>query len=138
MRGRPRKPDEIMLLNGAWDVNPERRRAPSPKSKKPIGEPPEHLSPEQSKIWHEIIFLAPAGVLVSSDRFLLARICQLESKARDRTINGWESQLHLRMLSALGFTPSDRARISTIDLEQADNPFAAFAVKPRVLATKPS
>ena len=116
-----------MLLNGAWDVNPERRRAPCPKSKKPIGEPPEHLSPEQSKIWHEIIFLAPAGVLVSSDRFLLARICQLESKARDRTINGWESQLHFRMLSSLGFTPVDRARISTTDFEKAENPFAVFA-----------
>jgi hypothetical protein len=127
MAGRPRIPDEIHELNGTWDHNPARRRT-SPKSPRGIGQPPEHLTEIERKIWFELIEIAAPDVLVSSDRLTLARLCQLESKVRAGTVNGWESQLHFRLLTSIGFIPADRSRIASTRTDDNDNPFAAFVV----------
>jgi hypothetical protein len=117
MAGRPRTPDEIHELNGSWLHNPKRRRPKSPKSELTIGNPPEHLTEAEAKI-------SATGALVSSDRLILARLCELESKVRMRTANTCDYTQHLRILSLLGFTPADRPRMSTMRGDQDDNPFA--------------
>jgi hypothetical protein len=112
-------------LKGAYKKDPQRRRPPSPKSKLEIGNPPDHLDPEEAAIWFEIIGISAPGVLVSSDRLILARLCQLEKRVRDDSATISETAQHLRVLTLLGLTPADRSRIATPGKEDS-NPFASF------------
>jgi hypothetical protein len=125
--GRPRKPTELLELTGAFDKNPSRRRPVWPKTRKSIGEPPDHLSDEEQLIWAEVMENAPTGVLTSADRFLLARFVQLESKARSKTLTDVQSNQHLRILTLMGWTPADRSRIQSVGSEPPeDDPWAKF------------
>jgi phage terminase small subunit len=109
------KPTEILELNGSFQKNPKRRRPVAPKSKDEIGEPPAHLDPTEKQIWAELIQNAPQGVLTSADRVILALACQLESKARTRTISDAQRNQLIKILSLFGFTPADRSRITAVE-----------------------
>ena len=123
--GTVRKPVEILELKGAYKKDPQRRRPPSPKSAKAIGDPPDHLDEAEKTIWFEIIGISAPGVLVSSDRLVLARLCQLERKVRERTARDTETGQHLKVLALLGLTPADRSRIALTGKDDS-NPYASF------------
>jgi hypothetical protein len=109
---RPRKPTEILALNGAFDKDPQRRRATGPKSALGIGEAPDGLLPDEVNCWYEFIRNAPANVLTSNDRWTLERCCCLMAAARRGTITA-ASEGHLRaLLTELGATPASRSKIA--------------------------
>jgi phage terminase small subunit len=123
--GASRTPVELLELKGSYKKDPQRRRPASPKSKHPVGDAPGYLDEAETEIWYEIISISAPGVLVSSDRLILARLCQLESKVRTRTATGSETGQHLKCLGVLGLTPADRSRIGQGSKEES-NPYASF------------
>ncbi len=120
------KPTEILELNGSFQKNPQRRRPVGPKSKDGIGEPPAHLDATEKQIWAELVQNAPQGVLTSADRVILALACQLESKARTRTISDAQRNQLIKILSLFGFTPADRSRITAVETKDETDLFAKF------------
>lgn len=62
---RPRKPSNILELNGAFKRNPARGKArenePVPNGE--IGDPPNHLPANVAECWREIVGFAHPGVL---------------------------------------------------------------------------
>ena len=91
-----------------------------------IGEPPAHLDATEKQIWAELIQNAPDGVLTSADRVILALACQLEAKARTRTISDAQRNQLIKCLSLFGFTPADRSRITAVETKDEIDPFAKF------------
>jgi|SRR6516165_11123407 hypothetical protein len=120
-----RTPVEILELKVRYKKDPQRRRPPSPKSKNPVGDAPAYLDEIETEIWYEIISISAPGVFVSSDRLVLARLCQLEKKIRERKANGSEQAQHLKVLATLGLTPADRSKIGQGSKEES-NPYASF------------
>jgi hypothetical protein len=78
------------------------------------------------KIWREIVSHAPAGVLTAPDGFLLETLAQLISKSRNRSITDAQRNQLIRLFSLIGFTPSDRSRISAGATPDENDPFARF------------
>jgi hypothetical protein len=70
---RPRKPSNILELNGAFKRNPSRGRAREnePVSNGEIGEPPAHLQANVAACWHEIVGYAHPLVLCRADRLIV-------------------------------------------------------------------
>ncbi len=122
---RPRKPTELLELNGAFRINPQRKRDIGPKSPHELGNPPQHLTEVEADIWDEAQHYAAAGVLTGGDRWLLARFCQLEAKVRTGDISASDGVLHIRCLSLMGLTPADRSRIHA-DKAPEENPYSEF------------
>lgn len=125
--GKPRTPNEILEAKGAFSKNPQRRRT-APKSNLPIGDPPEHLTPRELPIWAEFIGAIPTEILVETDRFALARLCQLECKARTdpHRMPGVESGQLLKLYGMFGLSPSDRTRLHVLPQPDADDPYSKF------------
>ena len=64
------------------------------------------LSPEELEIFFELADIARPGFLhEQSDRPALCRLASLERKVRDGSITPAESEMHMKFLIALGFTP---------------------------------
>jgi phage terminase small subunit len=121
-----RVPTEILELRGAFENHPKRRRPVGPKSKDRIGEPPAHLDATEKQIWAELIQNAPQGVLTSADRVILGLACQLEGKARTRTISDAQRNQLIKILSLFGWTPADRSRITAVETKDETDLFAKF------------
>jgi phage terminase small subunit len=121
-----RKPTELLMLNGAFEKNPKRKRSIGPKSTAAIGDPPATLNETERDIWREIVSHAPAGVLTLPDAIMLETLCQLVGAMRARDITDAQRGQMIKMLSLIGFTPSDRSRISTGGAPDDTDPFARF------------
>jgi hypothetical protein len=121
-----RTPTEILELNGAFEKNPKRKRAVGPKSKHPVGNPPEHLDEGEKAIWYEITMKAPAGILTLPDGFSLEILCQLLAKSRARSISDAQRNQLIKLLSLFRFSPADRSRIGASTDAPPDDPFAKF------------
>jgi hypothetical protein len=67
-----------------------------------------------------------AGVLVSSDRLIPARLCTLEKKVRQRTASQTDTAQHLKVLGLLGLTPAGRSKITSGGGKEDSNPYASF------------
>jgi len=108
---RPRKPTELLELQGAFDKDPQRRRPVGPKSGREIGAAPDSLTSDEAACWCEFIENAPAGVLTSHDRWTLAQACKIEAKSRREWLLPAEMG-HLRgFLTELGATPASRSKV---------------------------
>jgi transposase len=113
--GRNRTPTQVLEARGAFIHNPDRRedRANEPV---PVGEirksAPGYLSPEEKKIWREIIKKTPPGVLADCDEFWLAELTILEHRRRLRTITVSERTAWMTMLSRMGMNPADRSKVA--------------------------
>jgi len=125
---RPRLPDELHVITGAWDKNPNRRRTGTPKSENPFGNPPKYFAADEKKCWKEILENALPGVLTGADRWVAETACIIMAKMRRReNMHGNEMSLLVTCLSKLGMTPVDRTRLSaTPDKKDSDNPYAEF------------
>lgn len=113
---RARKPTNVLALSGAFKHNPKRgeARKDEPKPTEGIGEPPEHLDQAAAECWREIVGLAHAGTLSSSDRLILEHGSNLLAQLR---ASNWLAHptVLLRFeafLTKLGLTPADRSRVS--------------------------
>lgn len=125
MRGRPRKPVEMLEASGAFQKNPQRRRPPAPKSNRPIGDTPTYLDEEEQRVFEELVADIPTGVTTAPDRYALGLLAMLETKKRRRTLTGYELSSLLKLFSLFGITPSDRSRIAIVP-ESDSNPFDEF------------
>ncbi len=75
MKGRPKKPDELKILDG----DPNKNRINNNRPKPPITRPsvPKHLSKRAKKEWRRLVVELEAQNLVSKiDRSILAAHCQ--------------------------------------------------------------
>lgn len=126
---RPRKPTELLHLSGAFDKNPNRRRAIGPKSQAMLGEPPETLSPGELAIWREFVASAPANVLTSFDAYNVEIVARLMAKFRADWLTGAEFGLLKNALTELGATPASRSKITAVvPDEAAANPWDSLQV----------
>lgn len=112
--GRPRKPKNILILSGAHKNHPERMRAREgePEETRPLGVPPEHLTPSERLCWDEITANSIPGVLGEADRMAVEVASVLFAKLRARNYRGFELAQLNRLLGRFGMTPSDRASIN--------------------------
>ncbi|MCO6414805.1 phage terminase small subunit P27 family [Siccirubricoccus sp. KC 17139] len=140
MAGRPRKPTAIKELHGT--LQPCRTNPLEPKPQRGFPVPPSHLTPEEVKAWNEICQAADSmGVLTLADVFVVeeaavakANLLSLRKRIRDEgdvytktDIKGEVMQRanplvameqtarrdFLTLLTKFGFSPADRARVST-------------------------
>jgi hypothetical protein len=132
---RPPKTTAEHELSGAFEKNPKRRRAREnePKPTGPLGDPPEHLTREESAIWNELTQLCAPGVLKNSDRLHVELVCTLMARKRKDGIggraglnNGELNTLGL-FLAKVGMNPADRTKIGVTPEKQKDSPFKKFA-----------
>jgi hypothetical protein len=114
MGGRPRTPTNILDARGAFKDHPDRKRARAnePIVTAPLGDPPEGLTGDQLGCWKEIVTVAPAGVLRSSDRMAVEEAARILTKIRQGGASTEERRLFLNYLGRFGMTPSDRSKVS--------------------------
>lgn len=126
---RPRKPTNVLQLAGAFKHDPARGRARinEPEPDGDIGDPPEHLTPEESLCWLELVGLSHEGVLCRADRAFVeygARVW-----AQLRTQNDFDPKLGIRfeaVCTKLGMTPADRSRVQMTPPKPKANPYDEF------------
>ena len=127
---RPRKPTNILELNGAFAKNPKRglARANEPEPVGEIGAAPEYLDENEKACWHEIVKMCHAGSLCSADRLILEHGARILAALRASKEYG-NVRLMVRLeatLGKLGLTPADRSKISITKPKETANPFAKF------------
>jgi phage terminase small subunit len=124
---RPRKPTKELEAKGAFKKDPQRKRLGEPKTNPTLGAVPEHLSPVEAKVWHEIATLAPFGVLTKSDRIELEFAARLVAYNRENynTVSITALRHQHSVLGKLGLNPSDRARLN-VGAPEDENPFDSF------------
>lgn len=125
---RPRKPSNILELNGAFKANPQRRRKVIHPAPTDLGAPPAWMTREQAAVWHEIMEIAPPNIIKSTDAIAVSvfacLVCEfradpvLFSSARVAQLMGF--------FSRFGMTPADREKISIDQGEITPPKFAEF------------
>lgn len=120
--GRNRTPTEILELRGSFSRHPERRRAREGEIKPttPLGSPPSSFTKDQKAIWIEV--KEHGTWLTSADRFMIEVAVVLMDRHTRRVIDYKEIPHLIGVLSKLGFTPGDRAKMNITD-EQPDEAF---------------
>lgn len=112
--GRPRKPKNVLILQGAHKKHPERmrEREGEPEETRPLGLPPEHLTAAAAACWDEITHHSIPGVLGLSDRVSVELASVLLAKVRTGEYRGYELSQLTKLLGKFGMTPSERASIN--------------------------
>jgi phage terminase small subunit len=109
---RPRTPTAVLELRGSFKTHPSRKRPDEPRPTGKLGDPPPHLGEAALAAWHEIVGMAPPGVLTSADRWAveIAAGLMAQFRAGDLLPAGVG---HLRgILGRMGLTPADRAGLN--------------------------
>lgn len=124
---RPRKPTELLELNGAFKRNPKRKRRIGPKPKDGIGDPPEYFREDERLAWREIVADCAPTVLTSAERTVVELLSRLRAKFRSDWLTGAEMGVMTWCCGRLGMTPADRSKVAAPDREnEPRSPFAAF------------
>ena len=129
------QPNELAKLKGADKVNPGRYRKNIPKSKLPLGNPPDHLSDAAAECWFELSALALPGVLTGADRIVL----EVASNYLAAYRTAWATPIedgrrvcpfpsnhmaHLRgAMAEMGFSPSSRTKLGVESPKDDDDDF---------------
>ena len=127
MPGRPRKPTQVLELVGAFKKNPQRKgdreNEPRPEGLlKPT--PPTYFTPEQKKVFREIVKQIPPKVATTSDKIIVEITAVLLAKFRSPDgLMASELSTLTKNLSQLGMTPADRSKIKVPGSPQKENPF---------------
>jgi len=129
---RPFKPLNVHILNGTDKKHPDRmrERQSEPVNTDPIGEPSEHLSPIEVKMFNDIVDSCIDGVLGKADRIAVEIAAKLLAKHNGAyTVDGevyvmtaGEQNLLSKYLGQFGMLPGDRAKIS-VKPKKDKNPF---------------
>ena len=114
--GRPRKPSNVLDMNGSARRNPGRMRAQGrdtePTDIPEIGDPPEWLTGDQSRAWKYIVRKCAAGVLKESDEIAVEIGARLLAKMWSGDIPDQQLRQLDTLLGKLGMNPSDRSKVS--------------------------
>lgn len=116
---RPRTPTALLELRGTFKRNPSRGRdrANEPKPTTALGSPPASFTKDQKAIWADV--RARGWWLTGPDRYMCEVAVVLMDKHTRRAIDYKEIPHLIAVLSKLGFTPADRAKMNITD-EQPD------------------
>jgi len=134
--GRPRKPTELLKLEGGYraDRHGERKMEPQPTG---TPQKPDNLSEDASRHWDEIApGLIETGVATVADGPALVRLCQFWAECCEaERAEPHDRKRLLRMAAAhkewlvlavkFGLTPVDRAKIG-VGLSEEYDPAAEF------------
>jgi len=123
---RPRKPTEVLKLNGAFAKDPARTRAVGPKSPRPLGMPPKYFTQAEAEIWVEIESNVAAGVLTSAERYVMELLSRLVARFRADWLTGTEMSQMTWCCSHLGMTPADRSKVVGDVPDGEPSPFDEF------------
>ena len=131
LRGRPRKPTNVLELTGHFKHNPYKRklREGEPKPSRFIdATPPTSLDPGQQECYREIVNSCPARVLSAADKVMVEIVaCLLDEFRVDKgNMSGAKLVRLMAGLSLLGMTPSDRSKVATLKGDDEENPYAEF------------
>lgn len=107
----PMKPYAVLKANGTVKHDPKKYEGRDTENDKPLGPPPDTLTPEQKAMWKEMEKNAIEGVLTSSDRLPMEMASVLMCKFRDNDITGTELGKLINCLSLMGMTPVDRQKV---------------------------
>lgn len=109
-----KQPLEKAALNGALAKNPQRYNKNSAKNSTPLGNPPDHLTPDEQSVWFEIQSVAIPGVLTQSESFAVEALSRLIAEYRDvgREFQSAKIGQMRGLFAQLGMTPVDRQKIS--------------------------
>lgn len=107
------QPIEVAKFKGAHKVHPERYRKIAPKSDKPLGNYPNHLSPGAKKCWFELEEYAAPGVLTVTDRLAFEILSELIAEYRTSPVDFKTSRINtiISLMARLGFTVADRQKL---------------------------
>jgi len=127
----PRKPTNILALNGAFKRNPKRgaAREHEPVPVGEIGDAPAHLNESEKTCWADIVGMCHEGSLCAADSLVIehgARILSALRSGEDYS----DVRLMVRfecVLGKLGLTPADRSRVQIVKPKETVNPFAKFS-----------
>ena len=113
MGGRPRKPTNVLKLQGVDKVNPGRmkERENEPVNVNPIGKAPAWLTAAEKKEWAVLVNDAIEGVLGEADRTAVALCAQLLAKQKLKEATMSEQSLLNKYLGQLGMLPTERSKV---------------------------
>ncbi len=107
---RPPKPRHMKVLQGTFRKD---RTKNEPNPTDPLGDPPDHLMPEQAECWREIADTCADRVLTYADRIAVEIAAGLLANYRsDPLFSHRRLGLLITLLARFGMTPSDRGKIS--------------------------
>ena len=115
---RPRKPTHVLELSGAFQKNPQRRRAreAEPEITLGVGDPPAGLTTLEDAAWREIAQTAHVGILSAGDRIAVEMAARLLAEFRAAPLafpNARLTRLN-HLLSSFGMTPSARSLVAAL------------------------
>lgn len=111
----PRKTIAQLADSGTLARNKGRyksRIAAQPNFIRPVGKAPTHLSPGARAAWAEAVKNAPHGLLERSDRLILEVLSRLVVRMRTSEPKTSELNALVNILSKMGLTPADRAKLN--------------------------
>lgn len=125
---RPRKPSNVLELNGAFKKDPQRRRASVKPPAGPVGDAPAHFDEHQLQCWNEVVEQAPPGVLKASDRSSVELLATLLAEFRQApyAFNAAKHGNTLKLLQQFAMTPSSRENFSLKSEDEAPDELREF------------
>jgi len=120
MSARP-SPVEVKELRGSYLNHPKRRKAPAPKSTRPLGAPYAWMNEDERALWVEIANDLAPGVATSADRLAFAGWVRLAAKfmAGEKFTAADHSQFR-NYASMFGASPADRAKLALPRSQEKD------------------
>jgi hypothetical protein len=125
---RPRKPSNVLELNGAFKHNPDRRRATVKPPAGVLGPAPDRFDDHQREAYDEIVRLAPPGVLKPSDAPSVELLATLLAEFRQApyAFNAAKHGGTLKLLQQFAMTPSSRENFSVKTDEEPQDELREF------------
>ena len=111
-----RKPDNVHVLNGTYRADKHGETGTKPDWSTDAPEMPDYLDEYAQREWVQTMEDAPSGVLLKTDKIILAQYCIMVSdmikscEGGDRFTAADHTQLRL-IQQELGFTPISRGKI---------------------------
>lgn len=123
-----KKPTKVLEASGAFRKNPQRKRGADVEVTDPIGNAPDHLTPEQLQAWKDIVSRAPDGVLTRADGIAveMAACLNAEMMADFDSFTAAKLARLQALLTSFGMTPTSRAGLGISPTKKPDNIFAEF------------
>ena len=127
---RPRKPSNVLALNGSFKKHPDRarERGREPQPAGDIGDPPDHLSEGARACWIELVAFCHEGVLCAADRLFLEYGARVLWQLRSSEEIDPKLAIRFEVVCArLGMTPADRSKVSVQKSVGEKDPYGEFA-----------
>lgn len=116
---KPRLPAMVANVTGAAAKNPGRFKGRANPKVKPVGAPPEHLSPTGKRAWR--MFVSRMPWLTASDEPMLELASMIRGQILAREDVGVQKLgLYATTLSKLGATPTDRSKVAMPDDDEEE------------------